>query len=205
MGRANRMEVPDCKLQPLNGTAQREKFSGLEIWGSTSPKSSMGTGMGSAKLVAILPPPSFAANGVEPNWNDRMCAAREAAGLGQAFPPPMAAEVPTQAATRLRVSAAGQKSSPLKAKFDSQSEKVSYFLTKVWNYMEQYGAIHPDEPSHVKTCQIEPGSRCCSVVGIILQRRFPRTDEHGLPHARDVVQIGGSMETWRAEARIHSI
>lgn len=37
----------------------------------------------------------------------------------------------------------------MKAKFDGQPKKLAYFLTQVWNYLEWYRAIYPNEPSHV--------------------------------------------------------
>lgn len=116
--------------------------------------------MGTAKLLAA-PLPFAAANGVEPDWNDGILAARDSSSSppGRVWGKPLypcgnrsphtAGPRGGRAANRLCAGAAGPGPSPPKAKFDSQTKKLAYFLTQVWNYLERYGAMHADGSFHV--------------------------------------------------------
>lgn len=70
--------------------------------------------------------------------------------------PPVMTGAPTQVAPQVVGLPPGyvlvqqdREPSPLKAKFDSQPKKLACFLTEVWNYLEWYETMHPDEPSRV--------------------------------------------------------
>lgn len=150
------MKFPDHNLQPLAGITQRE----IQLAGGPGVQlAEIGDdGMGVAKQLTA---PSVAANSVETDQGDETHTAR---GKGSPTSNRARSSLPTScsksspctnsptgggAATGLLPVWQDQKPPPFRAKFDGQPEKLAYFLTQVWNYLEQYNVAHPDKISRM--------------------------------------------------------
>lgn len=106
-------------------------------------------------------------------------------GPGQASPPPTVTGAPAQAAPQVGVLPLGYmlvqqhwEPLPFRVKFDGHPKMLAYFLTQVWNYLEQYGALHPDKLSHV-------GAATSNLEGDAVQCLVSLYDE-GSPELMDV-------------------